>query len=692
VSEVKCLILAAGDGGRMAEVCDSKPLLQVAGLPLIERTIATAQQAGVSEFYVVTGYAAEGVESFLADLSRRRSIRITTIRNPDWHLGNGGSLLSARRELDSPFVMMMADHIVDDAIIRQIMREPIDDGTVVLAVDYRINGNRLVDPEDVTKVLTTDHHVTGIGKDLKAYDAYDTGVFLCSPSIFDAAEESANDGDFSVSGAIRRMAGDGRVRTMDVEERYWVDVDTPADAKNAKAVLYGNLSKPADGFISRTINRRISTAITTPLLLRVWKRITPNQVSLLSFLVAVLAAMSFFVALPILGGALIQLTSVLDGSDGEIARLKKLQSSFGNFFDAVLDRYSDSLIIFGMFYYALNSSRIEGLLGLDPTSLVVAVSAVALASSMLVSYTSAKSIVNFGYTYGGRLTAAGTGRDLRLFILTIGGIGAFVHPVAVLIALSIVAALTTGILLWRLRISWRYSQRLNPLLGIRLKAVILDFDGTVVDTMPFLTKIAVGLITSNYGISEKEASARYRASTGLDFESQMAQMFPLHAKNPEVVAAMEASKDRGILDHAVFDEVIPALKCFGAGSVRLFICSSTREEIVRHHVAQVGIDGLLDGCFGYRQGFPKGRQIEFILDQYGLDPSEVLFVGDSLADAQFVVDNGVRFIGINRLFSREEFRERGLFSVVDLSDLTRLWGSSKGLIQFAKVAGASVRA
>ena len=101
---------------------------------------------------------------------------------------------------------------------------------------------------------------------------------------------------------------------------------------------------------------------------------------------------------------------------------------------------------------------------------------------------------------------------------------------------------------------------------------------------------------------------------------------------------------------------------------------------------------MLDGSFGYRKGFTKGRQIEFVLDQYGLDRSEVLFVGDSLADAQFVVDNGVRFIGIRRLFSQEEFQEQGLFSVGGLADLAQLWDSSKGLIQFTEVAGAPVRA
>ena len=132
---MKCLILAAGDGGRLGQICDSKPLAAVAGLPLIERSIATAQQAGITEFYVVTGYAAERVEAFLADLSQRRSVRITPIRNPQWSQGNGTSLLKGRELIREPFVLLMADHVFDEAIIRQLVREPLLEGEVILAAD-----------------------------------------------------------------------------------------------------------------------------------------------------------------------------------------------------------------------------------------------------------------------------------------------------------------------------------------------------------------------------------------------------------------------------------------------------------------------------------------------------------------------------------------------------------------------------
>jgi CDP-L-myo-inositol myo-inositolphosphotransferase len=688
---MQCLILAAGEGDRMGRLCDSKPLLHVAGLPLIERSIATMQQAGISEFYVVTGHAADEVESFLRGLSQRRSVRITAIRNPDWRLGNGSSLVSARESLNGPFVLTMADHLFDEAIVKLLMQEPLDDDVVVLAVDHDTTEVGLADCEDATKVLTTDHRVIHIGKEIDPYNAYDTGIFLCTPAIFDAAEESARQGDHSVSGAIRQLVSDGRATVMDIGGRFWMDVDTQADAEHAKAALFGQLTKAADGLISRKINRRLSSRLTTPLLLRAWPQITPNQVSVLSFLVAVLASVSFVVSLPVIGGVLIQLASVLDGSDGEIARLKKLQSAFGDFFDAVLDRYADILVLFGMSYYALTTTRIEPLLGFDPTGLVLGISAIALASMMLVTYTSTKSVVNFGYRYGGRLTAAGRGRDLLLFILTIGGIGTLIHPVTVFISLASVATLTTGILIWRLRTSWGIACQANPLLGMRLEAVIFDFDGTLADTMPFLTDLAVDLISANYGMARAEAVARYQATTGLDFASQMELLFPNHPGNPDVVATMEARKGQGIFSHELFAEVIPVLRDFTAGKVRCFICSSTKEGIVRDYVRRAGIEEMLDGTSGYRTDVPKGRQIAFTLDQYGLDPSEVLFVGDSLADAQFAQENDVGFVGITRLLGREAFREQGLFSVETLTELSHLWKSSKGVIQFVKASETPTR-
>ena len=679
---MKCLILAAGDGGRLSQIGDPKPLIKIAGLPLIEHSIATAQQAGVNDFYVVTGYASDRVEALLSDVSRRRRVSITPIHNPRWELGNGRSLLVGRERIDEPFLLLMADHVLERAILDRLLSESLDDGEVILAGDFGVDENQLADLDDVTKLLVGDRHLVAIGKQLITYNAFDTGAFLCSPQMFDAAEESADLGDSSVSGAIRCLAKRGKVKVVDVQDHDWVDVDTPNDLRNAERLLFKNLSKPEDGFISRTINRRISTAVFTPLLLKLFPRITANVVSVLAFAVSLLASLAFFLGLPVVGGIVIQLASILDGSDGEVARLKKLQSPFGNFFDAVIDRYSDGLMLFGMFYYMLTASAIDRLLGPPSTALVVGTSMLAILGTLMVSYTSAKSVTDFGYRYGGKWTAAGRGRDLRLFILALGGVAALIHPISVFVAMLAVALLTTGIILWRVWVSWSYSTGRRQLVGANASAVIFDFDGTIANTMPFLSDLAVGLLTDSYDISGVEARRKYLRTTGMDFRSQIEEIFPGHSNNGAVAAAMESGKRERILEHPLFDEVVPVLRFFEERGVKRFVCSSTRETLVRQHTKNAGIDDLLNGCFGYRPGFAKGQQIEYILRHYDLRPEEVIFVGDSLTDYDFVKDKGIQFVAICRLFDEHEFRDRGLLSVRDLTELASEWRRSDGAIHF----------
>ena len=81
--------------------------------------------------------------------------------------------------------------------------------------------------------------------------------------------------------------------------------------------------------------------------------ITPNQVSLLSFIIGISGASLFFLGeyfYLILGGILVQIHSIIDGCDGEVARLKLRETKYGAWFDAVLDRYVDAGIILGLTY------------------------------------------------------------------------------------------------------------------------------------------------------------------------------------------------------------------------------------------------------------------------------------------------------------------------------------------------------
>jgi len=150
---VKCLIIAAGKGHRLRSKGDSKPLVPLLGIPLIERVIRCAHEAGVDDFFVVTGYQGESIRSFLGMLADRLDIRITSIINEDWEKENGISVLKARNFLKEPFLLLMADHLFDPSIVRNLFEQPLAKGGMALGVDTNMT-NPLVDLEDVTRVRT----------------------------------------------------------------------------------------------------------------------------------------------------------------------------------------------------------------------------------------------------------------------------------------------------------------------------------------------------------------------------------------------------------------------------------------------------------------------------------------------------------------------------------------------------------
>ena len=89
---MKCLIIAAGRGSRLSSRGDSKPLVPLLGLSLIERVILTEQKSGPTDFYVVTGYNGEKVRHYLNRFSQRSNIPITHITNEEWEKGKGISV------------------------------------------------------------------------------------------------------------------------------------------------------------------------------------------------------------------------------------------------------------------------------------------------------------------------------------------------------------------------------------------------------------------------------------------------------------------------------------------------------------------------------------------------------------------------------------------------------------------------
>ena len=234
-----CLVIAAGMGTRLKEFGDSKPLVPVRGVPLIERVLVNAYRAGCRNFTVVTGRRAEEVEAYLKSAPMRLSSKINICRNERYHAPNALSVLAARGHVQSPFILTMCDHLFDPSIVADLGKQPWGHDEVILAVDGRL-GNPLVDMDDVTRVLEEDGLIRDIGKGIRQYNAFDTGLFLAGESLFEAIEEARTVGsEVNISAAMMRLAARGKARTFDIGERFWIDVDDPAALKKAETYLIG---------------------------------------------------------------------------------------------------------------------------------------------------------------------------------------------------------------------------------------------------------------------------------------------------------------------------------------------------------------------------------------------------------------------------------------------------------------------
>ncbi len=410
---MKCLIIAAGKGSRLQQQGNSKPLVPILGLPLIERVIRSAIEAGADDFYVVTGYQEELIRVFLVGLTGRLGCRITPIFNRDWEKENGLSVLKAREYLKEPFLLLMADHLFDPAIARELMALPLSDGEIALSVDGDTHSS-FVDMEDVTRVKTNGGKILNIGKDLTDFNGFDTGIFKCTPAIFSALERSAKkNGDTTLSAAVQILSTEGKAKAVEINGRFWIDIDDSAAFSRAENAILINLkAKPNDGPVSRYINRPLSVMISRRL---VDHRITPNQISLFSFLCSVLAAGLFaldgYLAL-LLGGFVAQFASIVDGCDGEVARLTYQSSSYGGWFDAVLDRYADAFLLFGLMWHAY-ADRTDGL--------ILLFGFLAIIGSFMLSYTADKhdSLMRDLISHGKGLRM---GRDIRVFLIFLGAV------------------------------------------------------------------------------------------------------------------------------------------------------------------------------------------------------------------------------------------------------------------------------
>lgn len=285
------------------------PLFDVGGLPLCIRGALEGFKAGFENIAIL-------------------------VQTPD--LGSVVNLFKCDKRLHHVFITAAADEVL--ASCSWQIRQGLEKIVTVISGGHVWRGNQLATvrgtPCDGKKLFWTDRQG-------------DFGIARMTATDFDR---------YVASHAPLPCPLGGRKDTdSNCHQRAKADcsaVRAEGDIQAAEDFLLAGLVKKADGVVSRYINRKISLSITRRLMKTA---VTPNQVTAIVLLIGILSGPAIVVlggyGGPVLGGLLYYASSVLDGCDGELSRLRFQGTRYGAWLDTVVDDTVGLSYITGLYWY-----------------------------------------------------------------------------------------------------------------------------------------------------------------------------------------------------------------------------------------------------------------------------------------------------------------------------------------------------
>ena len=229
---------------RLRPLTDTKPkcLLEVGGRTLLERTVRAMQQAGITEFVVVTGYRGEQIRGFLE--TSMTSPHFTFLHNSDYeHNNNIYSLWMAGEVVRGrEFLLMDSDILCDPAAVVAIAKQEES----ALALNRHECGE-----EEIKVIVDANQHITEINKTCNPKDAIGESVGIekmtadYSAALYRELDQMiVKEGliDVFYERCFERLIPQGHTfKVVDTTHYFSYELDTPEDFQRAQELIPAEL-------------------------------------------------------------------------------------------------------------------------------------------------------------------------------------------------------------------------------------------------------------------------------------------------------------------------------------------------------------------------------------------------------------------------------------------------------------------
>lgn len=294
------------------------PLVRLGGLTVLQRLLYTAQWAGIRKGLVLASSPNPEVERLIREDPKNRTFVYLQLPTT----GDSANFHGLEPCLQGDLALLSTEWILDRLFLRHLFERP---GPLVRPVI--VTAREPADPEEAIKALPPVSL-------LPAEAAASLRAVLQSERPEEAAAEFLN----SLPEAERIESGEPALIP--------IRKGSAQDLERARKALFQSLIKPTESYLSKNLERKISLSITGRL---VDTAVTPNHISLISICMGLASGWLFlgpYRLHHIAGALLLWLSSVIDGCDGEIARLKFQESRLGS----VLDFLGDNLVHIVVFF------------------------------------------------------------------------------------------------------------------------------------------------------------------------------------------------------------------------------------------------------------------------------------------------------------------------------------------------------
>jgi phosphatidylglycerophosphate synthase len=314
------LVLLPPRPGSLVHSTRMDPLTHVGGITLLQRALCSLQRAGLQEGLVLSQVDWPDVARVLGEDPRCRSFTFVSLaetRSPGSREGSSlDKVLAGAYVLQNPF------WIVERQALSDFLHIP----------DTR-------DPDIKEPIVLEPNPAQGTPA-----EGLPPLTLVPAGGLTGIAEAIAQGKSPDEIGAQVRAWPQKEVRTL--PEPLLIRAERREDRSRAERLLFQGLIKPTESLMSRMVERKVSLAITRRLL---YSEITPNQISVVSICLGVVSSL-FFLAearlLHVVGALLLLLSSIIDGCDGELARLRFQESRRGSWLDFLGDNLVHMVVFF----------------------------------------------------------------------------------------------------------------------------------------------------------------------------------------------------------------------------------------------------------------------------------------------------------------------------------------------------------